>query len=213
MTEYSSVAERAPATRRSAPDASSWLQHLLMTGSLLVLTVTGLPQRFHSLAPSEWLLDTAGGIETVRAVHHGAGAVLIAVGLVYLLSAISATQAKGRNGPISMIPDGRDYVDAIATTVYLLGVSRDRPSLRDPSYFQKFDYWVLAWGLAIMVSTGLIRLFPARMTSLLSGDVVAAALQAHSDFALLVVAWLVAIRIVYAAISQKRDAEAAGSEG
>jgi len=213
MTEYPSVAERAPASRRSAPDASSWLQHLLMTGSLLVLAATGLPQRLESLGPSEWLMNTAGGIETLRAVHHGAGAVLIAVGLVYVLSAISATPAKGRNGPLSMIPDGRDYIDAIATTVYLLGVRRDRPSVRDPSYFQKFDYWVLAWGLTIMVFTGLIRLFPARMTNLLSGDVVAAALQAHSDFALLVVAWIVAIRIVYAAISTRRHVEAAGSEG
>jgi thiosulfate reductase cytochrome b subunit len=213
MTNHASVGQRVHADLRPVPGIPSRLQYLLMVGSLLVLAVTGLPQRFDSLGLSAWLMDTVGGIETLRTIHHGAGAVLLAVSLTYLLSAISGAPAKGRNGPLSMIPDGRDYVDAAATTLYLLGRRPGRPSTRNPSYFQKFDYWVLAWGLTIMMFTGLVRLFPARMTDLLSGDVVAAALQAHGEFALLIVAWIVAIRIVYAALSTSGVAGAAGSEG
>jgi thiosulfate reductase cytochrome b subunit len=213
MTRHSSVGQRAHANPRPVLGAPSRLQYLLMIGSLVLLALTGLPQRFDSLGLSTWLMDAAGGIETLRTIHHGAGAVLVAVSLAYLVSAISSAPARGSNGPLSMIPDGRDYADATATTLYLLGLRTNRPSTRKPSYFQKLDYWVLTWGLTIMMFTGLVRLFPARMTNLLSGDVVAAALQAHGEFALLIVAWIVAIRIAYPALSAGGDAASAGSEG
>jgi cytochrome b subunit of formate dehydrogenase len=188
------------------------LEYLVIIGSVFVLALTGLPQRLASFGPSGWLMDTAGGIETLRAIHHGAGAVLVVAGL-YHLSLGFAALANGRRGLLSMIPDGRDYLDAIATTLYFLGLRRDRPSLREPSYFQKLDYWVLAWGLTLMALTGLVRLFPARMTNVLSGDVVAAALLAHSDFALLIVAWVAIIHVAYATLLPQPKAGAAGSEG
>ncbi len=213
MTGYSPVAGELRSNRRPAPGLPSQFQYLLIIGSVFVLALTGLPQRLAFFGPSGWLMDTAGGIETLRAIHHGAGAVLIVAGLYLLSLAIFAALANGGHGLLSMIPDGRDYLDAIATTLYFLGLRRDRPSLREPSYFQKLDYWVLAWGLTAMALTGLLRLFPARTTNLLSGEVVAAALQAHSDFALLIVAWVAMIHVAYAALLPRPEAGAAGSEG
>ncbi len=213
MTGYSSVAGELRSNRRPVPGLPSQFQYLLIIGSVFVLALTGLPQRLASFGPSGWLMDTAGGIESLRAIHHGAGTVLIVAGLYHLSSAIFAALASRRRGLLSMIPDGKDYLDAIATTLYFLGLRRDRPSLREPSYFQKLDYWVLAWGLTVMAFTGLVRLFPARMTNVLSGDVVAAALLAHSDFALLIVAWVAMVHIAYAALLPQAAAGAAGSEG
>jgi thiosulfate reductase cytochrome b subunit len=213
MTGHSSVAGELRSNRRQAPGLSAQFPHLLIIGSVFVLALTGLPQRLDSFGPSEWLMDAAGGIETLRAVHHGAGAVLVVAGLYHLLSALFAAPANGRPGLLSMIPDGRDYLDAITTLLYFLGLRRDRPPLREPTYFQKLDYWVLAWGLMVMALTGLVRLFPARMTNLLSGDVVAAALQAHSDFALLVVAWVAVVHVAYAGLSSQPAAGAPRSEG
>ena len=213
MTGHSSVAGELRSNRRAARGLPAQFPHLLIIGSVFVLALTGLPQRLDSFGPSEWLMDAAGGIETLRAVHHGAGAVLIVAGLYHLSSALFAAPANGRPGLLSMIPDGRDYLDAITTLLYFLGLRRDRPVLREPSYFQKLDYWVLAWGLTVMALTGLVRLFPVRMTNLLSGDVVAAALQAHSDFAFLAVAWVAIVHVAYAGLSPRPAPDAAGSEG
>lgn len=213
MTVYPSAVGELRRNRRQAPGLPSQPQYLLIIGSVLVLALTGLPQRLDFFGPSEWLMDAAGGIETLRAIHHGAGAVLIVAGLYHISSAIFASLANPRHGLLSMIPDGRDYLDAFTMSLYFLGLRRNRPTLREPSYFQKLDYWVLAWGLTVMALTGFVRLFPARTTNLLSGDVVAAALQAHSDFALLIVAWVAVIHVAYATLLPQPEAGIVGSEG
>jgi thiosulfate reductase cytochrome b subunit len=172
-------------------------QHALVLGSVFVLAVTGLPQKLTSFGPSEWLMNSAGGIETLRSLHHAAGAVLI-VTLVYHLSRVLFAALADRDATLfSMVPDARDYGDAIAMLLYFGGLRRERPMLREPTYFQKLDYWVLAWGLAAMALTGLARLFPATATRILPGDVVAAALEAHSDLAVLAVVWVAVVHVAY----------------
>lgn len=206
MTGHSSVAGELRSNGRRTPALPARFEHLLIVGSVFVLALTGLPQRFDSLGPSHWLMDTAGGIEGLRAIHHGAGAVLIVACVYHLSLAIFATKAVRRPGLLSMIPDGRDYLNAITTILYFLGLRRNRPPLREPTYFQKFDFWVLAWGLAIMAITGILRLFPAQTTTLLSGDIVAAAIQAHSDLAITIVAWVAVIHVAYTALSPQTPA-------
>jgi cytochrome b subunit of formate dehydrogenase len=63
------------------------VQHLLMLVSFLVLTATGLPQKFISL-DQRWLdrlIDLMGGIEVVRLVHRYAATVLMLVTVYHVL--------------------------------------------------------------------------------------------------------------------------------
>jgi len=181
-------------------------QYALLIGSALVLAVTGLPQRLDSLALSQWLMETAGGIETLRTVHHAAGAVLIATGIYHVLWVFFVAGIR-RAAPLAMIPDARDYRDAFTLLLYFAGRRQQRPALRDPTYFKKADYWVLAWGFTAMGLSGFIRLFPARVTGILSGDVVAATLEFHSDVALLAVVWLVVVHLAYGTLLTHRSSE------
>jgi thiosulfate reductase cytochrome b subunit len=145
-------------------------------------------------------MDSAGGIETLRAVHHAAGAVLIAAGLYHVSLVLIAVLAKRDATPLLMVPDAGDYGDAIKTMLYFAGLRRERPVLREPTYFQKLDYWVLVWSLAAMGLTGIARLFPVTAARLLSGDGVAAALEGHSDLAVLVVVWVAVVHVAYRAL-------------
>ena len=176
------------------------LQHVLIIGAALVLALTGLPQRLDFLPPSRWIMDAAG-IESLRAIHRGAGAVLIGAGIYHAVFVFFSVLANRRVAPLTMIPDARDYRDAILSVLYFTGMRPLRPAQREPTYFQKLDYWVLAWGITAMGVTGIIRLFPARMTALLGGDFVAAALEFHSDVALLAVVWLIVIHLAYPALA------------
>lgn len=187
--------------RRLALGVPLRVQHALVVGSALVLAVTGLPQRLDFLGPSQWLMDAAGGIETLRTVHRAAGAILVASALYHALFVFFGVLADRRVGPLRMVPDARDYRDALASVLYFVGLRPQRPILREPSYFKKVDYWVLAWGITAMGLTGIMRLFPAQATDLLSGDIVAAALEFHSDVAVLAVVWLVVIHLAYGALS------------
>lgn len=176
-------------------------QYALFAGSLLVLTVTGLPQKFNSLGLSQWLMDSAGGIETLRLIHHIAGGVLIFSGLYHLALVLVAVLVFKVMTPLQMIPDGKDFRDAVQMIRYFLGLRQKRVAFDRPPYFQKLDHWVIVWSLALMGAAGLIALFPVRAASLLSGDVVLAALQVHSDSALLVVAWVLLVHLIYAALT------------
>jgi thiosulfate reductase cytochrome b subunit len=168
-----------------------------MLASILVLAATGLPQKFNSLGPSEWIMDGVGGIETLRAIHHAAGAVLIVSALYHVSFVLYSLLVRQRFALLAMVPDAADFRDAAATMLYFLGLRPQRPVLRDPTYLQKLDYWAMFWGLAVMMSTGIVRLFPDRATAVLSGNVVSAALEAHSDIAALVVTWVAAFHLAY----------------
>jgi thiosulfate reductase cytochrome b subunit len=43
----------------------------------------------------------------------------------------------------------------LATIRYNLGLTQDRPAYGRFAYWEKTEYWALAWGAAIMVGTGL----------------------------------------------------------
>lgn len=177
------------------------VQRTLLLGSLLVLASTGLPQKFDSFSTSRWVIDAAGGIETLRSIHHVAGGVLIFACLYHVTLVLGTVLVMRVATPLKMIPGPRDYRDAMQMGLYFLGLSREPVAFEGPSYFQKLDYWVLVWGLTVMAVSGLIRLFPVRMTSVLSADVVAAALQAHSDIALLIAAWVLVVHVAYASLT------------
>lgn len=195
-------------------DVHARVQHVLLLLSLLVLAGTGLPQKFDSLGPSRWIMDNAGGIETLRAVHHVAGGVLIFAGFYHVALMLNAIRIRAAITPLKMIPGPRDYRDAWRMVSYFLGLRRQPIAFEGPpSYFQKYDYWVLVWGLTVMGVSGLIRLFPVRMTNLLSADAVAAVLQTHSDIAVLMVAWVLVVHVAYPALTPPPFARRAAAGG
>ena len=213
MTGHPSVATGMRAVRTRDLRLHIRIQHLLLTGSALTLAATGLPQKLSSLGASQWLMDTAGGIETLRAIHHAAGAVLIVAALYHVSWAVISVVANRRAAPLSMVPDARDYLNAIATVLFFVGRRQERPALREPNYFQKLDYWVLAWAVAAMGFTGVVRLFPARATSLLSGDTTAAALESHGDLGLLFLVWVAVVHLAYLTLSPHPSSSTEPREG
>ena len=52
-------------------------------------------------------------------------------------------------------------------------------------YRQKFEYWGLVLGSVLVVSTGLVLLYPVEVTQVLPGSVVPVAMVAHSNEGLL----------------------------
>lgn len=176
-------------------------QHALIVGSLLVLALTGLPQKFDSLSPSQWLMDSMGGIETLRLIHRTAAGVLIFAGFYHFASVLVAVLVWKVLTPLQMIPDARDFRDALQMIQHFLGLRRNRVAFGRPSYFQKADYWVIVWSLAMMGASGLIALFPVRAARLVSGEAVQAALRLHSDSAILVVAWVLVVHLIYAGLA------------
>jgi cytochrome b subunit of formate dehydrogenase len=85
----------------------------------------------------------------------------------------------------TLTPSRKDFKDAILQIRYDLGLSEDKPRFDRFDYRQKFEYWGLLMGGAVMISTGFVLLMPIVLTRFLPGDVIPISKVAHSNEAML----------------------------
>jgi hypothetical protein len=84
-----------------------------------------------------------------------------------------------------MIPDLKDAADLKQTVAYNLGFDDEPPRMRKFNFGEKFEYWAVVWGTAMMILTGFMLLNPIATTRLLPGELIPVALTAHGNEALL----------------------------
>lgn len=194
------VLETGPRSR-AAPaqvvrfDRHQRLQHLVMMSSFIVLALTGLPQKFSDLGVSRWWVDSLGGLETVRTIHHVAGFIMLADCVYHVSYLFYRIGVQRRLDCFRMVPTFRDLRDGLQAVLYFLGLAADQPKFDRFSYLEKFDYWAVFWGIAIIGGSGLILMFPVPVTSHLPGQAVTVALTLHSDEAILAVGWILVMHM------------------
>ncbi len=177
----------APRPRYQRFSRSDRAQHLAMLVSFLVLTLTGLPQKFIYLN-SRYLddaIDLMGGIEGVRIIHRVAATVLMLVTVYHLLDV--ARRIYVRRARLTMLPGYRDALDALQTVRYNLGLAQQRPRMDRYTWEEKVEYWSLIWGTIVMIATGFMLWNPVATARFLPGEFIPAAQVVHGGEALLAI--------------------------
>ncbi len=165
------------------------IEHASVMTLFLVLALTGLPQKFFEASWAQAIIVALGGIDRVRWIHRAAG-ILFTLFTFAHLGIISALVVTGRSA-LSLVPTRQDFLDAIQQLQYYFGMT-DAPARFDKfDYKQKFEYWGLVLGAVIVISTGLVLLFPILTAQFLPGEVIPAAKLAHGNEGLM--AFLVVI--------------------
>jgi cytochrome b subunit of formate dehydrogenase len=183
-------------------DMHQRVQHILMASSFTVLALTGLPQKFDDLGVSQAFIAALGGLDSVRLAHRVAAFVMLfdclyhAAYLVWLL-AVRRVKAFG------MVASLQDFRDVWQTLRWFLGLTRRTPDFDRFTYMEKFDYWAVFWGIAIIGGSGLVMMFPVAATAILPGVIIPVAFVAHSDEAVLAVGWIVLVHMFYAHLSPR----------
>ena len=96
-------------------------------------------------------------------------------------------------GPDSMVPTFQDWRDFVAHNKWFFGKG-PKPQFDRWTYWEKFDYFAVFWGVAIIGASGLIMWFPEFFTRFLPGWVINIALLIlHSDEALLAAGFIFSI--------------------
>jgi cytochrome b subunit of formate dehydrogenase len=171
-------------------DAHQRIQHLMMMSSFIVLALTGLPQKFSGLEISQWTVATLGGLENVRTIHHIAGFVMLSDAIYHVGYLSFRVGVQRRVGPFRMVPVLKDIRDAGQMIGFFLGLTKEKPKFDRFNYLEKFDYWAVFWGIAIIGGSGLILLFPVAATTVLPGEGVSLALTLHTHEAILAIGWI-----------------------
>lgn len=154
--------------------------------SFTILAITGLPQMFALTSPvARGMIDLMGGIETVRIIHRWAAFFLV-LGSVYHVFTSAYRLYVKRERP-RMVPVKKDLFDAINLVRYNLGLTEEHPKMPKFNFGEKFEYWALVWGTAVMAITGFMLWNPIATTNILPGSIIPAAKAAHGGEALLAV--------------------------
>jgi cytochrome b subunit of formate dehydrogenase len=177
--------------------------HLLVVTSFLLLVLTGMPLKFYYTDWAKALFNLMGGVDVARSLHHfGAIITFIYFGLHLgdrFLAVVRGRKAildpeTGRPslkkminiafGPDSMLPSMQDVRDFVAHQKWFFGKGA-KPQFDRWTYWEKFDYLAVFWGVAIIGLSGMIMWFPVWFSTFLPGWVINVALIVHSDEALL----------------------------
>jgi hypothetical protein len=92
-------------------------------------------------------------------------------------------------GPTSMVPQPRDFLDFFAMVKWFV-VGGPAPKFEHFTYWEKFDYWAVLWGTAVMGVAGLILWFPVVASRLLPGWMFNVALFVHGAEATLAIGFI-----------------------
>jgi len=162
--------------------------HITVVVTFLVLAATGLPLKFHTTDWARALMFFPGSVALARFAHRTAAVLTFGYALVHLGFLVRRVLLEGDRGLIwgwrSMVPQLRDVRDLWAHLQWFLYV-KPRPRFGRWTYWEKFDYFAVFWGVAIIGLSGLMLWLPGLFTLFLPGWVLNVAHVIHSDEALL----------------------------
>lgn len=174
------------------------IMHLFVILSFFGLAITGMILKFSYM---KWAVVTSrimGGFEVTGFIHRlGAiitfGYFIIHIG--FLIRKIRNKETSIREiffGKNTLLPTIEDLHDFIATFKWFIGLG-PRPTYGRWTYWEKFDYFAVFWGVAIIGASGLILWFPEFFTLFLPGWIINVVTIIHSDEALLAVGFIFTI--------------------
>jgi cytochrome b subunit of formate dehydrogenase len=173
------------------------IMHAFLMITFIGCALTGVPL---IVADHDWARGLArlfGGIRNAGVVHRVCATIMIAVFVIHVLRVL-LTALRRRNwlelvwSPTSMVPNLKDGRDIVAHFKWFLG-SGERPRFDRYTYWEKFDYWAVFWGMFIIGGSGLLLWFPFFFSKFLPGWVFNIATLVHGEEALLAVGFIFTI--------------------
>ena len=169
--------------------------HFFMILSFLSLAFTGLTLKFAYTGWAVILSHILGGFESARYIHRFSAIIMVSVFIIHLISLVKMKRKENKIwlqfllGSDSMLFTKKDLQDFVGSLKWFIGMG-ERPQYGRWTYWEKFDYFAVFWGVAVIGFSGLIKWFPEYFTIILPGWLINVASIVHSDEALLAVGFI-----------------------
>jgi cytochrome b subunit of formate dehydrogenase len=172
------------------------LLHGLLMLSFLGLATTGMPLHFNQSRWAIWLAHTLGGFG-VMGFFHRTFAVLLTLCFLLHFGHLGYRVFRRREidllwGPDSLVPQPRDLADLGRHVRWFFGLGT-RPRFGRFTYWEKFDYFAVFWGMAIIGGSGYMLWFNRFFSRLVPGWFFNVANLIHGEEALLAVGFIFTI--------------------
>ncbi|MCF8053705.1 MAG: cytochrome C [Deltaproteobacteria bacterium] len=167
--------------------------HFILIIVFFTLVITGFPQKYHTYEWAKAALALLGGAHMAGYLHRVAAGILLAefvfVAVLSLLF-LFRKRKKGETvitrllGPDSLFPNRKDWEDMRGMFLWFFDKG-ERPRFERWTYWEKFDFWAVFWGMFAIGGSGLL-LWKAELSSyIVPGWVLNVATLIHSEEALL----------------------------
>ncbi|MDP1854051.1 MAG: hypothetical protein Q8L26_07635 [Candidatus Omnitrophota bacterium] len=172
--------------------------HAVMIVSFLTLSITGMTLKFSYTKWAIFISRLLGGFEVSGFLHRSAAVCLFGLFAVHIWDLLRRKRCEFRTwknmllGPNTILFTLKDVREFIATIKWYMGKG-ERPQYGCWTYWEKFDYFAVFWGIAVIGFSGLMLWFPEIFTRILPGWVINVATIVHSDEALLAVGFIFTI--------------------
>jgi cytochrome b subunit of formate dehydrogenase len=172
--------------------------HLMVISSFLGLALTGMTLKFSYAPWARVMARLLGGFEAAGLIHRFCAVLTFTYFGLHLWDLLKQKKQAGQSwwkfifGPESMMLNSQDWREFVGSMKWFLRKG-PRPEYGRWTYWEKFDYFAVFWGVAVIGMTGLILWFPTVFTRVLPGWMVNVATTIHSDEALLAVCFIFSI--------------------
>jgi predicted CXXCH cytochrome family protein len=177
---------------------SQRVTHIFVILSFLLLAFTGMMLKFAHMPWANKLSKLIGGVQVAGNIHRFAAIITFGYFLFHVFSLLKMKKENHLSfkkfifGANSLMFNKQDINDFIGTVKWFLGFG-PRPKYGRWTYWEKFDYMAVFWGVAVIGFSGLILWFPEFFTIVFPGWIINVAQIIHSDEALLAVVFIFTI--------------------
>lgn len=171
--------------------------HVAMAVSFIGLVASGMPLKYTNAPWAAWLMKLLGGYYEAGLIHRICAVITFgyfAAHIGYVIYDIAIVRKFRFNiiGPDSMVPWLKDLEDIYHSFRWFFGIG-PRPLFGRFTYWEKFDYWAVFWGVGMIGVSGLFLWFPEFFGRFLPGWAFNIATVIHSDEALLAAGFIFTI--------------------
>ncbi len=177
---------------------SQRITHIFVILSFLLLAFTGMMLKFAHMSWANNFARLMGGVEIAGNIHRFAALITFGYFIFHIVSLLKLKKAQNKKigsfifGSNTLMFNKQDVIDFIATIKWFLWLG-ERPKYGRWTYWEKFDYMAVFWGVAVIGFSGLILWFPEIFTKIFPGWIINVAQIIHSDEALLAVVFIFTI--------------------
>jgi len=173
----------------------TWMEktlHFMMMVSFLGLVLSGLPLKFVNAPWAIGLAQILGGPRMAGLIHRSCAVITFTYFLITLLWCLYYLFIKQTGesflqklfGPDSLFPRLKDGQDIVGMFKWFFGMA-ETPKFDRWTYWEKFDFLAVFWGMFAIGFTGLMLWMPEFFSQYLPGWAFNIAIIVHSDEALL----------------------------
>jgi len=169
------------------------LFHVFIMVSFLIQAVTGMGRLLYPTGWGKFVINLFGGYGGATAVHNTVGILMIIGFVIHIAYVLAKVEWKSWRRSLfdadSLVPRPADAVHLGQKIRWFFGLGPP-PVFDRWTYWEKFDYWAVFWGLPLLAITGLPLMYPLAASRIMPGWVLNVFVLLHRAEALLAMLYI-----------------------